>query len=160
MATGQGGGVFWRLEAGITSFDRQDGTPTVGAVMATTTAADTGSRTVALSTSQRVNDDYVDLGGQGVVQFGTASADVTGIDIADPNGGTVPAALIRWPDQLASLPGSDTGPTGWLWFAEASKRGSLDVHAPTGSSAPSAPRVSEPGALRTTDATSSPSRVP
>ena len=36
LAAGQGGDTSWRLEAGITSFDRRDGSPTVGALMVTT----------------------------------------------------------------------------------------------------------------------------
>ena len=44
LAAGHGGNTSWRLEANITSFDHQDGTPTVGAVMVTTDASSEGSR--------------------------------------------------------------------------------------------------------------------
>jgi len=143
MATGQGGGVSWRLEAAITSFDHQDGAPTVGAVMATTTSVDTGSRTVDLSTSQRVNDDYIDLGPAGIVQFGTATSEVSGIDIVDPSGGIQSAHRFSWPAALGSLPGVLAAPTGWLWYASAAERGTVR---PLMASAPTAAPTGDPGA--------------
>jgi hypothetical protein len=104
------------------SFDRQDGTPTVGAVMVTTDPSGEGSRTVELPTDQPVNDDYVDLGTAGVVQFGTATARVSGIDVVDSSGNAQPATILPWPAALGSLPGLGGAPGGWLWYASAAER--------------------------------------
>jgi hypothetical protein len=143
LAAGRGGDTSWRLEAGITSFDRQDGTPVVGAVMVTTDPSGEGSRTVDLPTDRPVNDDYVDLASAGVVQFGTASGDVTGIDVVDASGHAQPVTLLPWPTGLATLQGTRM-PSGWLWFAGNTQRG--DVR-PTLASAPTpAPSASAPSA--------------
>jgi hypothetical protein len=122
MATGQGGDVSWRLEAGVTSFDPQDGTPTVGAAMVTTDPSGEGSRTLEPPPSGTVNDDYVDLGAAGVVQFGTATAHVSGIDVVDSSGNAQPATILPWPAGLGSLPGVAGAPGGWLWYASAAER--------------------------------------
>ena len=151
MAAGENGGVSWRLEAAITAFDRQDGSPTIGAVMSTTTASDAGSRSVELPSDRRVNDDYVDLGEHDVVQFGTASANVTAIDVMDPNGSTVPATLFSWPAELASLPALEAGPSGRLWFAETSGRGEVRATTPTTpTAAPTGATLASPERLHTT----------
>ncbi|HEX3300688.1 MAG TPA: hypothetical protein VHW68_11335 [Actinomycetota bacterium] len=137
VAAGVGGDTSWRLEPGITSFDRQSGAPTVGAVMVTTTGATEASRTVDLPTARPVNDDYVDLGRAGVVQFGTASAAVTAIDIDLPSGGAVAATMFPWPAlAIPNLPAAD----GSIWFAQTPERG--DVHASLPPAPPSAPTLS------------------
>jgi hypothetical protein len=137
VAAGVGGDTSWRLEAGITSFDRQSGAPTVGAVMVTTTGGAEGSRTVDLSTARPVNDDYLDLGRGGIVQFGTASAAVTAIDIDLPGGGTVTATMFPWSaPAMPNLPIAD----GSIWFAQTAERG--DVHATLPPAPPSAPTPS------------------
>jgi hypothetical protein len=149
MAAGQGGGVSWGLEAAITVFDHQDGSPTVGAVMTTTTDSDTGSRTVDLPTDQQqIADDYIDLGDNGVVQFGTADADVTGVRIVDPAGGTVPTTMLGWPVSLSSLPGLTHAPTGWIWFAPTPARGEVQASSP---SAPTAAPTTDPTVSASSD---------
>ncbi len=143
LAAGTGGDTSWRLEAGITSFDHQDGSPTIGAVMVTTDPSGEGSRTVDLPTDRPVNDDYVDLGSAGVVQFGTASGDVTGINVVDASGHAQAVTLLHWPTGLATLQGTRM-PSGWLWFAGNAERG---VVRPTLASAPTtAPSASAPSA--------------
>jgi hypothetical protein len=146
MAAGTSGDTSWRLEAGLTSLTR---TPSVGASMFTTTASSTDVRTVDFTTDQRVNDDAIDLGGDaGVIQFGTASTDVTGIHIALPSGGTIPATLVSWPTEIASdldVPSQE----GWIWYAEAPERGTAQARSAGPSSEASPPRRPEPGALQT-----------
>src|SRR6478672_7556572 len=125
LAAGKGGDTSWRLEAGITSFDRQDGAPAVGAVMVTTDASGEGSRTVGLPTDKPVNDDYVNLGPAGVVQFGTATSTVSGVDVVDASGNAERATMLAWPAELGSLPGVQGTPRGWLWYAGAGEPGAV-----------------------------------
>jgi len=130
MAAGESDSTAWRLEAGITSYPADGGVPGLGAIMVTTTHDGTGARTVDLSSEQYIADDYIDLGGTGIVQFGTAAADVTGVGITLPSGGTVPATMLAWPTQIGSavgVPNLD----GSLWFASASERGSVHATFPS-----------------------------
>lgn len=133
MAAGTAGGTSWRLEAGLTSIGIEGGGPHVGAVMVTTDDSGTTVRTVDLPTQQRVADDYIDLAG-GVVQFGTATADVTGIDVDLSAGGTIPATMFPWPTN-SGIPNFPSG-DGSIWFAPTPQRG--PVHA----TYPSAPTSS------------------
>jgi hypothetical protein len=125
LATGDAGGSSWRLEAGITSLSRNNGAPSVAAVLVTTDQDGEASRVVNPSTSESTLDDYGDLGSAGVVQFGTATFGVTGIDIVDADGAATAATLLRWPVGIQTLDGVDSGVDGWIWFALADERGEV-----------------------------------
>ncbi len=140
LATGDAGGTSWRLEAGITSLSQNNGAPSVAAVLVTTDQDGEASRTVSVPTTPSVLDDYSDLGSAGVVQFGTATFGVTGIDIVDANGIATAATLVRWPAGIQTLDGVDRGVDGWIWFALADERGEVRARTtsePTSSVAPS-----------------------
>src|SRR3954471_7630943 len=143
MAAGTGGDTSWRLEAGITSLAQA--TPDVGAMMLTSSSSGTDATVVEFHSGERVSDDAFDLGGNaGVVQFGTASADVTAIRIGLPSGGTVRATLLPWPP-TASAP-TLPSPDGSVWFAQAPQRGSVQASFP--STPPSAPTPAAGGESR------------
>jgi hypothetical protein len=144
MASGAPGDTSWRLEAGMTSMGARGG-PGVGAIMITTDSAGADARTVELPTQQRIADDAVDLGADGFVQFGTATTDVTGVDVDAPSG-TVPATMFAWPANALSA--DLTSRDGWIWFARTPERGDVRASfattpttAPTPSVQPEAGRV-------------------
>ena len=142
LAAGTNGEETWRLEAGMIDFDRQDGTPTLGATLVTTTPTDEGSRTLPAATpASPVTDDYGDVG-DAVVQFGTASNDVTAINVVAPDGGTTRATMLAWPLELGTLPYPVSPPAGQLWFAQGSTRG--EVRPTFADSAPLTPTPTEP----------------
>lgn len=153
LASGSGAGTAWRLEAGITSLGASNDSAHVGAIMVATDSTGTAARTVDLPTQQHIADDYVDLGGGSGVQFGTATADVIGINVDLPSNGTVAATVFPLPHiVIPDLPSSD----GSIWFAETPKRG--EVHAAYPSVPPASPTPDQqspapPGPLQTrTDA--------
>lgn len=126
VAAGDAGDRSWRVEAGITSFSQHNGIPNVGAVLVTSGAGFESADVVDLPTTQDVLDGVASLGGGGVVQFGTAKADVTSIDI-DTSAGITPATLVRWPSGIRTLQGVDGYVDGWLWFAPGETVGQVRV---------------------------------
>jgi hypothetical protein len=142
MAAGSDGNTSWRLEAGLTSTGTDGGNPGLGAIMVTTDGAGTQARTVDLPTQQHIAEDAIDLGDGGVVQFGTATVDVTAVNIDLPSGGTVAATTFAWPSQIASagLPSGD----GWIWFAQTPERGDVRPELPSAPTTPSGPTAASP----------------
>jgi len=129
LAAGANGEEGWRLEAGITSFDK-DGMPSLGATLVTTLRGEESSRTLPPATAaEQVNDDYADVAygdvGPLVVQFGTATTAVTGIDLVTADGSTTSATMLPWPQGLSTLPSPVTVPSGRLWYATAATRGAV-----------------------------------
>jgi hypothetical protein len=149
VAAGDAGLSSWRLEAGITgitSLSQNYGTPGVGAMLVTMDGGVEGSESVVPPTTQDVVDDVWDLGTAGVVQFGTAKATVTGIDIVDKTGNATAATMLPWPVGIRTLDGVEGAVDGSIWYAFAAQRG--DVTPITDSSPTVVPDPSVPPAER------------
>ncbi len=155
LAAGFQGEERWRLEAGITSLDN-DGTPSLGATLVTTLRGEERARTLPPATpSEQVNGDYADVGygdvGPLVVQFGTATTSVTGIDLVAADGSTTGVAMLPWPQGLRSLPSAVSAPSGRLWYATATALGALrPTLAPADSPTAQATNAAEPLQTRET----------
>ena len=128
VAAGSEGDTSWRLKAGITTFSQEDHVATVGAVLVWTDPQGERAKLVDLPTAQSVLDDSVPLGSAGVVQFGTAKATVTGVDIVDSNGDATPATLLPSPDGIRTLEGVNGAVDGSIWYAVGDERGEVQVH--------------------------------
>ncbi len=128
IAAGSEGDTSWRLKAGITTFSQEDHVATLGAVLVTTDPNAESAKLVDLPTSQSVLEDSVDLGSAGVVQFGTAKATVTGVDIVDSNGDVTPATLLPSPDGIRTLEGVNGAVDGSIWYAVGDERGGVEIH--------------------------------
>jgi len=125
LAAGTSEGVAWRLEAGIIDFGQDGGEVKVGATMATSDASGYGWVSQAPPSGQQtVAEASWDAGGGGVVQWGTATSAVEGIDLVTSSA-TTAATLIAWPDGVRSFPGASGSLDGSVWYALASERGNV-----------------------------------
>lgn len=127
LAAGEAGDQHWRLEAGIASFDMGSGEPRIGAALVTTDPDGAeGSVTQDPPAGGSDTEDTIqDFGDAGVVQWGTASPLVTGVDLVAHDGTATSATLMNWPDSLRNLPGADGGLDGSIWFAAVAARGEV-----------------------------------
>ena len=153
LAAGTSEGVAWRLEAGIIDFGQDGGEVKVGATLSTSGASGYGWVSQAPPSGEHTVAEAWEAGGGGVVQWGTATSGVEGIDLVTPSA-TTAATLIPWPDGVRSFPGASGSLDGSVWYALASERGKVlprPISGPTVAPAASPTNASEQLKTRETD---------
>ena len=157
LAAGDAGAQRWRLEAGVTTFADGSGEPRLGAALVTTDpdGAEGSVTQQAPAGGIDTEDTIQDFGDAGLIQWGTATSQVMGIDLVEADGTTTPATTLPWPGGLRNMPVATTTPHGSIWFASVATRGVVEPQLLGGPSASTEPSPSAPTAERLNTRTTS-----